>query len=188
MKISLRGNFLKYAMLLSLVFVFTGSAFAADIALTSVGQSPDGMMVRVILKKMKLDASYDPMMKPEALSGEKVLIAVVGGSSKGLGAAGIDKEDEKSRAVSLMEKAHALGMKVLVMHVGGEGRRGQLSDYFIESAVPLGDELIIVKGSNQDGIFDKAKKPEAQLLTSESVKTVQNDLSSVLKGWGVAVE
>ncbi len=172
---------------LFLIFAVPGAAFSSELALTSVGQSPDGMMVRVILKKLKLEANYGPMMKASDLSGEKVLIFVVGGSSKGLGAAGIDKADEKDRATALMEKAQSLGMKVLVMHVGGEGRRGQLSDYFIESAIPFGDKLIVVKGGNEDGIFDKLKKPEAVLLISDSIKSSQEELAAVLKEWGIAI-
>lgn len=72
-------------------------AGAAEVAVTSIGQSSDGMMVRVILKSLKIPADFDAVMKPEALKAQKVLIAVVGGSSKGLGAAGINKEAEAAR-------------------------------------------------------------------------------------------
>ena len=77
-----------------LVLAAAGAAFAADVVLTSVGQSPDVMMVRVVLRKMKIDADSEPLLKADALAGRKVLVAVVGGSSKGLGAAGINKDQE----------------------------------------------------------------------------------------------
>ena len=32
-------------------------------------------------------------------------------------------------------------MKVLVMHIGGKGRRGTLTDLFIVEAVPMADQL-----------------------------------------------
>ncbi|MFY9383506.1 MAG: DUF6305 family protein, partial [Acetomicrobium sp.] len=34
-------------------------ALASTIALTSAGQSPDAMMVKVILKKMNVEADFD---------------------------------------------------------------------------------------------------------------------------------
>jgi len=70
-----------------LVFSLYGHALAADVALTSVGQSPDAMMIRVVLRNMGIAHDYDSLMQPEMLADQKVLIAVVGGSSKGLGAA-----------------------------------------------------------------------------------------------------
>lgn len=73
------------------------SAEASGILLTSVGQSPDATMIRVVLRKMKLNAENQPLLRPDGLGGEKILVAVVGGSSKGLGAAGIDKDQEIER-------------------------------------------------------------------------------------------
>ncbi len=161
-----------------------GSAWAADIALTTIGQSPDAVMVKVLLKRLGLNATYEPLLKAEALGAEKVLIAVVGGSTKGLGAAGINAEDEKARAVSLLEAAKAKNLHILVMHVGGEGRRGSLSDMFIQTAVPYGEEIILVQGANADGIFTKLAG-NAPLVEVASVSAAQGPLGDVLKRWNV---
>ncbi|WP_352426314.1 DUF6305 family protein [Aminomonas paucivorans] len=160
-------------------------AQAAEVALTTVGQSPDGMMVKVILKKMKVDNDYDAMMKPDALKGQKVLLAVVGGSMKGLGAAGIDKEQEKARGAALVDAARAKGMKVLVLHVGGKGRRGELSDFLATAVTPKGDAVLVVKGGNDDGFFTKLKGKNAPLTTADSVQKLQAPLTEILAGWGV---
>ena len=160
-------------------------AWAAEVALTSVGQSPDGMMVKVILKKLKIDNDYDAMMKPEALKGQKVLVAVLGGSMKGLGAAGIDKDQEKARAVSLVDAARAKGMKVLVMHVGGKGRRGELTDFLATAVTPKGDAVVVVKGGNDDGFFTKLKGKNAPLTTADSVQALQGPMEQILSGWSV---
>lgn len=170
-----------------LLLSFAAVSFAADIVITSVGQSPDAMMVRMVLKKMKVDADYEAMMKPEQLEAQKILIAVIGGSSKGLGAAGINKEDEMVRAKSVMEAAKAKGIKVLVMHVGGDGRRGDLTDFFIEGAVPLAEEIIVVKGGNNDGIFDKLKPSEAKIVTAEKIQETNKPIEAIIKEWGVAI-
>ena len=161
-------------------------ARASEIALTSVGQSPDAVMVNVILKRQKIPADYEATMKVGDLTGQKVLIAVVGGSSKGLGAAGIDRNQELERCVTLINAAKTKGVKVLVMHVGGEGRRGELSDAFIEGVVPLADALIIVKGGNSDGLFDKLKPASVAMAEAEGIQTVWGSLETVLKEWGAA--
>lgn len=176
---------------LALVVAMAGSSFASDasnVALTSVGQSPDAMMVKVVLKSLKVLPYYEPLMKADDLSGQKVLIAVVGGSSKGLGAAGIDKDQEVARAQALMEKAKADGMKILVMHVGGPGRRGTLSDLFISAAVPFADGLILVDKENtdSDGLFRKLLEGKSvEVLSSDNVRGTKEPLEKVLSSWGL---
>ncbi|MBQ9526617.1 MAG: hypothetical protein IJR68_03310 [Fretibacterium sp.] len=179
-----KGLRLALRALLLLVLGVT-AAQAADVALTSVGQSPDTMMVRVVLKNtLKLDPTYNAMMKAGDLKDEKVLIAVVGGSSKGLGAAGINPEDEAGRAKALLKAARDGGKKVLIMHVGGEGRRGTLSDMFIREAVPYADALIVVDGGNDDGLFNTLAK-SLEIKTAPNVKGTNAPLKDVLAGWGI---
>jgi len=159
---------------------------AADIALTAVGQSSDAMMVQVLLRRLRLSSENNATMTAADLKDAKVLIAVAGGSSKGLGAAGINKDQELKRGVDLIQAAKAKGVKVLVMHVGGEGRRGELSDLFVEGTVPLAEGLIVVKGGNEDGIFDRLKPASVELFEVPSVQEASGILETMLKGWGVA--
>lgn len=175
---------LLFALVISAFCVI--SANAAEVALTSVGQSSDAMMIRVLMKSLKIAPDYDAVMKPEALKDQKVLVAVIGGSSKGLGAAGINKEDEAKRADALIKAARAKKMKIVMMHVGGEGRRGTLSDLFITSAVPQGDVLILVDGANKDGLFDKlTKAKKIPVKTAPSINAAKEPLKTVLAGYGV---
>lgn len=172
-------------MLLSVVFVISSAAYAAEVAITSVGQSSDGMMVKVLMKKLKIEPDYDAMMKPEALTNQKVLIAVVGGSSKGLGAAGINKDDEKARGQAVIEAAKKKNMKIIVMHVGGEGRRGDLSDMFITAVTKFGDRVIVVKSGNADKIFDKNKASGAKLVEADNIQATAAPLEDAFKEYGV---
>ena len=171
--------------LLFILLVGAAEAGASEIALTSVGQSPDAVMVNVMLKRQKIAADYEAGLQGADLSNQKVLIAVVGGSSKGLGAAGVDRNQELERCVTLINAAKSKGIKVLVMHVGGEGRRGELSDAFIEGVVPLADALIIVKGANLDGLFDKLKPASVTMLEADGIQKVGDSLKAVLNEWGV---
>lgn len=169
------------------VFTLATAACAADVALTSIGQGPDAMMVKVVMRALKVVPDYDALMRPEALQNQKVLVAVVGGSSKGLGAAGIDKEEEVARAKALLDAAAKKGVKVLIMHVGGEGRRGTLSDLFINAAAPYADGMIVVDGGNSDGVFDKyADERKIVIQTAPNVKGTKEPLGKILADWNAA--
>jgi hypothetical protein len=134
------------------------AAIATQPALvTCVGQSADIEMVKVLLTRGKLAFKADPQARAGALAatGSKTLVLVIGGSSKGLGAAGISPEVDIERAKGLVAEARKSGCKVIGLHVGGEGRRGQMSDKFIQGAVPLCDYVVVVAGGNKDGLFNQ---------------------------------
>ncbi len=141
------------------LILLTGVAFSTEeapqILITSIGQSPDARMINVLLSRYQISAAYEQLATPEMVKNFKMIIAVVGGSSKGLGAAGIDKEQELSRSKALIKEVKELKVNLLVMHIGGEARRGALSDAFLDAVVPYADHLIIVESGNPDGYFNK---------------------------------
>ena len=83
----------------------------------------------------------------------KTLIVVVGGSSKGLGAAGIDADGELARLAELIDGAKGAGLSVIAMHTGGEARRGDLSDKFITPIFEKADYAIVVTAGDEDGMM-----------------------------------
>lgn len=122
--------------------------------LTSIGQSADVQMVKTLMDKAELTYELNTVIKGDELKDTtKTLILAVGGSSKGLGAAGIKAEDELERTKALIEKAKKINCTILAVHVGGETRRGELSDKFINASVPQSDYIIIVKDGDNDGLF-----------------------------------
>lgn len=125
--------------------------------LTSAGQSADLEMVKVLLDRSKIPYKADTQAKAGALkaAGAKSLVVAIGGSSKGLGAAGISPDAELTRIKDVIAEARKLGLKVIGIHVGGEARRGELSDRFIAEVVPLCDYVIVVTEGNKDGLFTK---------------------------------
>jgi hypothetical protein len=166
--------------------IFSSVSLAADVVLTPFGQSPDAMMVKVVLKKIGVNARLEKLLQADGLEDEKVLITVVAGSSKGLGEAGIDKDAEAARMQALSDAARARGMKVLVMHIGGKGRRGTLTDTFIVEAVPMADKLIVVEGGDYDGLFTRlVEGTDLEIIPAESVRGTSEPLQLVLTEWGV---
>lgn len=166
--------------------VFSNASLAADVVLTPFGQSPDAMMIKVVLKKLQLEGRLEKLLEADGLQDEKVLITVVAGSSKGLGEAGIDKDAEIDRMKSVVDAARAKGMKVLVMHIGGKGRRGTLTDMFIDEAVPVADKLIVVEGGDFDGLFTRlSQQAGVDIMPAASVRETTEPLKQVLTEWGV---
>ena len=151
--------------------------------LTSIGQSADLEMVKVLLGRAKIQFTADPLVKSTGLPGAaKTLILSVGGSSKGLGAAGISSEDEIARTKALIKRARELGMKIIVIHVGGEARRGALSDAFIELCAPAGDLVIVVADGDKDGIFGKLAAPtQIPVVKVEKITAAGAPLAAAFK-------
>lgn len=134
--------------------VTPGSLKGMPAILTSVGQSADVDVVATLCKKIKLDVYQNSTIKAEELSDKyKVLILAVGGSNKGLGAAGIDADQELARADALMARAKEMGMTIIAMHTGGADRRGTLSDSFIKPAFAAADIAIIVESGDADHLM-----------------------------------
>ena len=151
-------------------------------AITSCGQSPDAYTVSLLSKRAKIEHTFDNVLKPEALKSFKTLVIVVGGSAKGLGEAGIDEKGELARVSQLLAKAKELGVKVLAVHVGGESRRGPLSDKFIDPVVAKADFVLATEDGNKDGAFTKAAKARnVPLVIVKQVAEVGPALKAVIR-------
>jgi hypothetical protein len=141
--------------------VFAALAIAAEfnakqpILLTAAGQGPDLTMIKILAQKNNLKFTFDKLARPDMLKDHATLLLVAGSSTKGLGAANIDKDQELKRVQSLINAAKESKMPIVTMHVGGPSRRGKLSDDFNTIAAENADCLIIVKSGNDDGFFSK---------------------------------
>lgn len=151
--------------------------------LTSVGQSADIEMVKVLLNRGKVNHTADPLVTAAKLSADaKTLVLAVGGSSKGLGAAGISTEAEIERAKALIKRARELGMKIIAVHVGGEARRGTLSDAFISLCVPASDYVIVVEDGDKDGLFTKlAGQAKIPIVKVDKITSAGAPLAAAFK-------
>ena len=78
--------------------------------LTSIGQSADVDIVSTLCSKAGLEVQTNATLSADDLTADcKTLILAVGGSSKGLGAAGIDEAQELERTNALLAKADGSG-------------------------------------------------------------------------------
>ena len=131
------------------------SVFEGPVLVISVGKSADISIAKSMMARIKVD--YD-IYEPEAgkqpdLSGVKTVIIVPGVSTKGLGEAGIQLNDELDATKKIMEQVEAAGVKVLVAHLGGSSRRDDLTDQFIDIVLPSADYIVCLDEGNRDGKF-----------------------------------
>ena len=173
-----------FSLVLASAMAQQATAFADKPALlTSIGQSADLEMVKVLLTRAKIAFTTDAVIMPAGLGTRaKTRVRVVGGSSRGLGAAGISADDEMARAKALIKRARELGMKLIAVHVGGEARRGTLSDVFIELCIPAADFAIVVADADKDGLFTRlAASAKIQLTKVEKISGAGAPLAAAFK-------
>lgn len=122
--------------------------------LTSIGQSADVDIANTLCTKAGIEVTLNKNITGDELPDDcKTLILAVGGSSKGLGAAGIDADQELARTDALIAAAKDKGITVLALHTGGSARRGTLSDSFITPAFQGCDAAIVVSEGDSDGLM-----------------------------------
>jgi len=128
--------------------------FEQPMVITSIGQSADAQMVKALAERSALKYTYEVAAKPDALANAKTLVLVIGGSSKGMGAAGVNQAQEEERAKALIVKAKEKNIKIIAMHVGGASRRGELTDRFIPLMADANYTILVAEGDN-DKAFSK---------------------------------
>lgn len=128
--------------------------FSTPAILTSIGQSADVDIANTLCSKAGIAVTMDKSITGDELPDDcKTLILAVGGSSKGLGAAGIDADQELARTDALIAAAKEKGISILALHTGGSARRGTLSDSFINPAFQGCDAAIVVSEGDTDGLM-----------------------------------
>jgi hypothetical protein len=145
--------------------------FEVPVLMTSAGQSGDAPIASVLFKRAEIGATFEKLATVKNLEGQKTLVLVLGASMKGLGAAGLDAAKELDRISSLVDEAKKKGIPILCMHVGGEARRGDLTDQMVTKFLPAGKAAVVVKSGNKDGLFTKTAK-EANIPLIEVEKTL----------------
>jgi hypothetical protein len=137
------------------------------VLITSCGQSNGPTTIKVVMQRLKMPFDIDPLATAETLQAKakagtpyKSLIITMGASLKGMGAAGIEIEDEISRATALIAEARKEGIKVIGAHIEGLKRRAQgaaagdtTDEQSIDAVAPNSNLLLVYKEGNADGRF-----------------------------------
>ncbi len=129
--------------------------FKQPILITSLGQNPDGLMVKVVLEKNNISYNYLPQASIKEIEVYKSIIITVGVSCKGLNAANIQYQHEVKRAEEILKRTLDNRIPIILVHFGGSARRDSRSNHLIEMIAPYSSYLIIYQDSNNDNYFTK---------------------------------
>ena len=132
---------------------------AGPVLVTSAGQGGDTEAMDRVLQKAGVEHTLNATASASEVASAKTIFVVVGASMKGLGAAGVSVEQELERAKAALAGASEDAV-IICAHIGGEARRGDTSDPFIELVMPLSDALIAVEGGNADGMLTQLADQE----------------------------
>lgn len=159
---------------LLMIFIIGQSVIAQDavkaelpVLVTSCGQSPGPMKLKVFLKRLKFDHDYkmvatvaDLVAKKESGTPYKSMFIVTGASLKGMGAAGVSMDDELARTKALIAEAKKQGITIIGAHIEGMARRAQgaapgdnSDEMSIDTVCPESAILLVRKDGNEDGRF-----------------------------------
>lgn len=143
--------------------------------LTTCGQADVEIVQNILGVAGVAETAYtkDNHLTAAEVTNGSVVIMVVGSSAKGLGAAGTDVTAENVRAQAFASKANLGDIALIVVHVGGTARRGELSDTIIASALSGGDLALVVQTGDADDFFtDRASDTAPLYLFSSASKLV----------------
>jgi hypothetical protein len=186
-------KFLRIALVLVVCLAGLQGLFAANppllrapapVLITCFGQNPDGNFVNLLSRRSNIENTYLTAIPVREANWNqyKTLIAVIGGSGKGLGSAGLNVTTEIQRCEQLIESARRARVPVIGMHIGGEDRRGPNSEPFLSLAGKV-DYLIVKSNGNADGYFTRlAAANNIPLYTVETTAEIQNVLRQIFLG------
>ncbi len=144
-------------------------ATSESIPVNEIDQGSDAV-VNAVSRKNDLTASEVDKNGDE----KPIVLLVTGSSGKGLGAAGTNWEAEKTRGEAFALAADSNQMILIVLHVGGEARRGTTTDPILDAVCPSARLMLVVEGGNFDNYFtDSAEEYNVTLhLYSRQAKMV----------------
>lgn len=159
--------------------------FQGPLLITSAGQSPDVQLAVILARRAGIEYTLSQMATGQELDGAGSLAVVVGASLKGLGAAGIDTAREQERVREILTAAASRNIPILFLHLGGEPRRGQLTDEMIIEYLPLSQWALVLQSGNHDGLFTRlARENNVPLVEVERTADGAEILKSAFQPQG----
>lgn len=149
---------------------------------TTIGQSDFDTVINILVRAGKEDTVNEQLLKASDVEAGSTVILVTGSSTKGLGSAGTDIGAENGRATEFALAAQADKIKLVVVHVGGEQRRGAQADPIIRTVTPEADLVMVVSTGNADGLFTTLTKEKNIPLYAYSRATKMVDSFKAILG------
>jgi hypothetical protein len=124
------------------------------VLITPLGQNPDGLMVKVVLSKIGIKNDYRELASSADLNDNyHSVVLTVGVSYKGLGALGINYDDEISRAKKLVGEAIKKDCPIIFVYLGWSPGREKRTNQIVKLIAPHSACMIVKEDGNKDKYF-----------------------------------
>lgn len=168
------------ALICATTLYHTAVATAADIPkltgpvlFTSLGQSPDVKTLAVLAKRAKFEGESILLATAADVAKYKTLLITVGTSLKGFGSAGVNLDTETKRCEEMLKSAKDNGVYVVLVHIGGEGRRDSMTNLLLEKLAPSADAFMVYASGNGDGWFNNIAGEKPLVLVPKTLDLVK---------------
>lgn len=166
-----------------------------EVYLTTVGQSDIDTVQNIISRvdetkvgfndeSKEINVHVENVLNVDDVADGSVVFLVTGSSTKGLGAAGTNITAENTRAQAFADAAKANKITLVVLHVGGDQRRGPQADPIINKVVPVAKLVMVVNTGNADGLFTNLSSANGVAFNSYTKSSKMVD--SFKKIFGIA--
>lgn len=122
----------------------TGSVYATTIGIAGFDT------LTGLLDTAGITYTANQALTADDVTANDILIVVVGGSSKGMGGAGVTTSSEVARAEDFAAKE---GLEIIVVQLGGDATRGETSDPMYRAICADADVTLILEAANTDNLF-----------------------------------
>jgi hypothetical protein len=152
----------KVVLILSFLVLLTNYTIEAKktvhpeepVLITPVGQNPDGLMVKVVLSKIGIKNDYLELASGEDLNNNyHSVVMSVGVSYKGLGAIGINYNDEVDRARKLVGEALKKDCPIILIDFDENPGREKRTNQLIKIIAPHSAYIISKAAGGKDKYF-----------------------------------
>ena len=146
---------------------------AGPVLFTSLGQSPDAKTFSVLAGRAKMEGEFIPLATAADVGAHKTVLVTVGTSLKGFGSAGVNLDTETGRCGEIVKAAKEGGVYLILVHIGGEGRRDSMTNLLLDQLAPSADAFIVYENGNGDGYFTKAAGDRPLVLVPKTLEVVK---------------
>jgi hypothetical protein len=164
------------------VIAFEKAVFPKEpVLITSLGQNPDGLMVRVVLSKIGIENDYLELASDADLNHRyHSVVMAVGVSYKGMGAAGLNYNDEINRTRKLVCEAVKKDCPIILAYFGENPGREKRTHQLIKLVAPRSDYIIAKRNETNDKYFTEISRDnKITLLSVDNLAQLENIFKNI---------
>jgi len=153
------------------------------VLVTPVGQSSDGLIVAGMMRELNVSHVYRNTARGEDVTQwYESVVLVLGYSDTGLRKAKLTSEEEMERIQELISATQLKAGAVVLVHLGGQNRRGANDDALIRRFAPQANYILVANDANNDNIFGRiADKKGIPITLTRDIRSIKAPLNSAFR-------